>query len=123
MLTVPSAAGAVNILRGIDLTVNQGEAIGVVGPSGSGKTSLLMVLAGLEEHLVVLAHLGLLEVLQLLLVLLLPLVEMVVTIQVVVLILVHQPMLLSMGVMVEAVTSMVVLAAMVLFILSTSYRR
>ena len=47
-LTVPSAAGAVNILRGVDLTVNQGEAIGVVGPSGSGKTSLLMVLAGLE---------------------------------------------------------------------------
>lgn len=47
-LTVPSAAGAVNILRGIDLEVHQGEAIGVVGPSGSGKTSLLMVLAGLE---------------------------------------------------------------------------
>jgi putative ABC transport system ATP-binding protein len=48
-LTVPSAAGAVNILRGIDLTVRQGEAVGVVGPSGSGKTSLLMVLAGLER--------------------------------------------------------------------------
>ena len=47
-LTVPSAAGPVNILAGLDLDVAEGEAIGVVGPSGSGKTSLLMVLAGLE---------------------------------------------------------------------------
>ena len=48
-LTVPSAAGPVNILQGIDLHVAPGEAVGIVGPSGSGKTSLLMVLAGLER--------------------------------------------------------------------------
>lgn len=47
-LTVPSAAGPVNILSGLDLDVMSGEAVGIVGPSGSGKTSLLMVLAGLE---------------------------------------------------------------------------
>ena len=48
-LTVPSAAGPVNILTGIDLEVGTGEAVGIVGPSGSGKTSLLMLLAGLEQ--------------------------------------------------------------------------
>ena len=48
-LTLPSAAGPVNILRGIDLAIARGEAAGLVGPSGSGKSTLLMVLAGLER--------------------------------------------------------------------------
>lgn len=45
---LPSLAGEVEILRGLDLHIETGEAVGVVGPSGSGKTTLLMVIAGLE---------------------------------------------------------------------------
>jgi putative ABC transport system ATP-binding protein len=48
-LTLGSAAGEVNILRGIDLEVAAGEAIGIVGPSGSGKSTMMMVVAGLER--------------------------------------------------------------------------
>ena len=48
-VTLPSRAGPVAILRGIDLGVAAGDAIAVVGPSGSGKSTLLMVIAGLER--------------------------------------------------------------------------
>jgi putative ABC transport system ATP-binding protein len=48
-VTLTSRAGAVAILRGIDLAVPSGEAVAVVGPSGSGKSTLLMVIAGLER--------------------------------------------------------------------------
>jgi putative ABC transport system ATP-binding protein len=48
-LTLGSDAAPVNILRGVDLTVAQGESVAILGPSGSGKSSLMAVLAGLER--------------------------------------------------------------------------
>jgi putative ABC transport system ATP-binding protein len=47
-LTLPSAAGPVDILRGVDFEVGAGERVAVVGPSGSGKSSLIALAAGLE---------------------------------------------------------------------------
>jgi len=48
-LTLPSAAGPVEILRGVDMSVAQGERVSVIGPSGSGKSSLIALAAGLER--------------------------------------------------------------------------
>jgi putative ABC transport system ATP-binding protein len=48
-LTLGSAAGPVNILRGVSLEIGAGETVSVVGPSGSGKSTLVMVLGGLER--------------------------------------------------------------------------
>lgn len=48
-LTLPSAAGPVDILRGIDLDIRAGETVSVVGPSGSGKSTMMMIIAGLER--------------------------------------------------------------------------
>jgi putative ABC transport system ATP-binding protein len=48
-LTLPSPAGPVDILKGLDIAVASGERVALVGPSGSGKSSLIAVAAGLER--------------------------------------------------------------------------
>ena len=48
-LTLGEGEAAVEILRGIDLTVATGETLALLGPSGSGKSSLMAVLTGLER--------------------------------------------------------------------------
>jgi putative ABC transport system ATP-binding protein len=48
-LTLGSAAGPVNILRGVSLEIAEGETVSLVGPSGSGKSTVMMVIGGLER--------------------------------------------------------------------------
>ena len=41
--------GEGDVLRGISLSVEQGEFMTLLGPSGCGKTTLLRIIAGLES--------------------------------------------------------------------------
>lgn len=49
VLTYASNAGNVDVLKGLNLEVLEGESVALIGPSGSGKSSMLMLLSGLEE--------------------------------------------------------------------------
>jgi branched-chain amino acid transport system permease protein len=40
------AFGGLRVLRGVDLTLRPGEALGLIGPNGAGKTTLVNVLSG-----------------------------------------------------------------------------
>jgi len=43
-----SGAGEVAVLRGVNLTVREGEHVAVVGPSGAGKSTLLRLCAAMD---------------------------------------------------------------------------
>ncbi|MFC3124060.1 amino acid ABC transporter ATP-binding protein [Pseudoroseomonas globiformis] len=47
---VRKSFGSVEVLKGIDLTVRQGQVVSLIGASGSGKTTFLRCVNLLEEH-------------------------------------------------------------------------
>jgi lipoprotein-releasing system ATP-binding protein len=46
---ITKSFGDLQVLKGIDLTVSQGEIIAIVGPSGAGKTTLLQIMGTLDK--------------------------------------------------------------------------
>ena len=43
------AFGSLEVLKGVDLKVNQGDVVAILGPSGSGKTTMLRCVNFLEQ--------------------------------------------------------------------------
>src|SRR5690554_5357080 len=41
--------GSLEVIKGVDLTIGEGELVIFVGPSGCGKSTLLRLISGLEE--------------------------------------------------------------------------
>ena len=49
LTNVTKSFGAVDVLHGINLEIDDGELVVFVGPSGCGKSTLLRIIAGLEK--------------------------------------------------------------------------
>lgn len=48
-LCYPLADHQLDVLKGVNIQLHDGETAAILGPSGSGKTSMLLLLAGLEQ--------------------------------------------------------------------------
>ena len=46
---ITKSFGELQVLKGIDLTINKGEVVSIVGPSGAGKTTLLQIMGTLDK--------------------------------------------------------------------------
>lgn len=45
---ITKSFGSLQVLRGIDMQIQQGEVVSIVGPSGAGKTTLLQIMGTLD---------------------------------------------------------------------------
>ena len=45
---ITKSFGSLQVLKGIDLTIGEGEIVAIVGPSGAGKTTLLRIIGTLD---------------------------------------------------------------------------
>ena len=48
-VNIHKSFGALEVLKGIDITINDGEIVSIVGPSGAGKTTFLQILGTLSR--------------------------------------------------------------------------
>lgn len=46
---ITKSFGALQVLRGIDLSVEEGQVVSIIGPSGAGKTTLLQIMGTLDK--------------------------------------------------------------------------
>lgn len=46
---ITKSFGSLQVLKGIDLEITQGEVVSIVGPSGAGKTTLLQIMGTLDS--------------------------------------------------------------------------
>lgn len=46
---ITKSFGSLQVLKGIDLTIDKGEVVSIVGPSGAGKTTLLQIMGTLDK--------------------------------------------------------------------------
>ena len=46
---ITKSFGSLQVLKGIDLAIGEGEIVSIVGPSGAGKTTLLQIMGTLDK--------------------------------------------------------------------------
>jgi lipoprotein-releasing system ATP-binding protein len=49
LIDIRKSFGSLEVLKGINLSISQGEVVSIVGPSGAGKTTLLQILGTLDH--------------------------------------------------------------------------
>ena len=50
VINLKKSFGSVEVLKGINMTINKGDIVAIIGPSGSGKSTFLRCLNCMEDH-------------------------------------------------------------------------